>query len=291
MTNSISISNFTPVPTPHTPTNHLVPTSPLPHGRPIPTVAVLPVSTMFFLLALGRWRVPSLSYGRPVPTMTVLQVTTVLFLLTSGRRRVPLHPHGRSVPAAVALVLLRIILATRSLPLKVLRNRLAKVYVYTSIVHQHVVHLEEGLVAVLWLVELDEGVLQRRARPPVPNHLATVDLAETSEDDSQVLKTNIWQLKINILLQVRKQLNIAYLICRNRIELAHEEDVVRWLLLRVAKIANHLKNLCVGPHVLFLHLPPNLLGVLALVLVHRLVECHLGVKLKQSDLELCTRYS
>ena len=48
----------------------------------------------------------------------------------------------------------------------------------------HIVHFDVGLFAVLLPFELDEGVLQRRGRHPIANHLEDSDekKKERSED-------------------------------------------------------------------------------------------------------------
>ena len=68
------------------------------------------------------------------------------------------------------------------------RHRLAEVYVNTSIIDQDVVHLEIGVFAVLRLLELNEGVLQRFTRLVILDDLTADDVTEAREDHLQVLR-------------------------------------------------------------------------------------------------------
>ena len=64
---------------------------------------------------------------------------------------------------------------------------LREVNVNTMIVDQHALHLEVGLLTVLSMLKLDEGVLKAVARSLFPNDLAREDLAETAEDELEVV--------------------------------------------------------------------------------------------------------
>lgn len=68
------------------------------------------------------------------------------------------------------------------------------------------------------LIKLDEGILQTISRLPIPDHLATKDLAEPRED----------QLEIFVL---------SY-----RVQLAHEQDVLGRSDSRKGDIADHLQG-------------------------------------------------
>uniref|UniRef100_A0A2M3ZQD8 Putative secreted peptide n=1 Tax=Anopheles braziliensis TaxID=58242 RepID=A0A2M3ZQD8_9DIPT len=107
--------------------------------------------------------------------------------------------------------------AALSTPLD-LRNGLRKVDVYAPIVDQHVVHLEVGRFAGLFILELDERVLQRIARHLIADHLTADDLAEAAEYDLQII------------------------VRRYRVELAHEQHVLGWRNVRIGDIADDLQN-------------------------------------------------
>ena len=68
-----------------------------------------------------------------------------------------------------------------------LRHRLTEVDVNAAVVDEDVVHLEEGVLALLRLLELDEGILQRLARLLVLDNLTADDRSEPREDDFQSL--------------------------------------------------------------------------------------------------------
>ena len=59
--------------------------------------------------------------------------------------------------------------------------RLREVDVYTVIVYQDPLHLEVCLLAVLLILELDEGVLKTFLGTLISNHFARYDFAEPTE--------------------------------------------------------------------------------------------------------------
>ena len=55
----------------------------------------------------------------------------------------------------------------------------------STVIYQHVVHLEVGLFTLLRLVELDKGILS--PGPPIAYHFAANDFAKPAENHLEVL--------------------------------------------------------------------------------------------------------
>ena len=132
--------------------------------------------------------------------------------------------------------------AARPLPLGVLArapdlaelaHALAEVDVDAPVVDQHALHLGVGGLGRRLVLVLDEGVLQAVARLLVTDHLARQDRAEPAEDELEV--------------GVR----------RDRVQLAHEQDVLGRLDLGERQVAHHLEGEGLGAR---LGLAPLLLG-------------------------------
>ena len=97
-------------------------------------------------------------------------------------------------------------------------HRLRKIDVDAPVVDEHVVHLEIRRLRLLLRLERHERETQRIARLIISNHVAARHLPEPAEDDLQVL------------------------VRGDRVELAHEERLLRRLRVRVRKIPDHLQN-------------------------------------------------
>jgi hypothetical protein len=93
-------------------------------------------------------------------------------------------------------------------------------------------------------VEFDERVLQRLARATIANDLATFDRTETCKDDFQILQRNplIHTYNSTNLAVIEtprdSQRAMKYLVCRDRIQLAHEEHIIRCFLVGIMQIAD-----------------------------------------------------
>ncbi|KAI3485967.1 hypothetical protein L1887_50621 [Cichorium endivia] len=97
-------------------------------------------------------------------------------------------------------------------------DALGKVDPDAAVVDEHVLHLEVGAFGVVLLVELDKGVLERVASLFVLDHLARHNPAEAREDELQILAA------------------------RDRIELAHKEDVLGRADLGKGEVADHFER-------------------------------------------------
>src|SRR5690606_9899825 len=82
---------------------------------------------------------------------------------------------------------------------------LRKVYLDATIVNEDIVHLAIGLLTGLPLGKLYNGIAQTAARPMVPDHFATGNVAKAGKDHFQVVRFG------------------------QRIQLAHKQDIFRRL--------------------------------------------------------------
>lgn len=99
-----------------------------------------------------------------------------------------------------------------------LRHRLAEIDSNALVVDEDSIHLKVRLLCRGPLIKLDEGVLQRIARRLITDDLAAEDLAESTEDELQVLGACHW------------------------IEFANEEDVLRWPHFSKGQVAYHFER-------------------------------------------------
>jgi hypothetical protein len=152
----------------------------------------------------------------PIPVLFLVTMVSVTSLMTSPMLRL-MPPHVVSMMAVFSLVMpssflplavcpvavipvainpvvtvisvvpLPLFRRNLPLPLVVLGDRLGEIHMNPPVVYQHVVHLEVGLLTLLRLVELDEGVLKRSFRPTIAYHFAANDLAKSRENHLEVL--------------------------------------------------------------------------------------------------------
>jgi len=147
-------------------------------------------------------------------------------------------------------------------------HRLREVDVNPPLVYEHALHLEVGLVASLFFLELNERVLQTVTSFPVSDDVAANYLAKAGEYQFQVVLLGDW------------------------VELANKEDVLGRLDLGVREVIDYFKylspRLCLVIFSLLLHL---LLGHVCclFVEVHIIfnVHCFFRVQLKMAVIGAC----
>ena len=115
---------------------------------------------------------------------------------------------------------------------------LREVNVNTMIVDQDALHLEVGLLTVLSMLKLDKGVLKAIARSLLSNHLAREDLAETAEDELEVLVCA--PDRVSDSRRTRTGKGSLSPTVSDGVKLADEEHVLGRLHLGKRKVADHL---------------------------------------------------
>lgn len=105
-----------------------------------------------------------------------------------------------------------------------LGHRITKVNFNSALIDQYAIHPWIRNYALVFGLELDECILQRVSRLPVPDHLTRYDFSKTREDNLQVF-------------------TLSHLI-----QLAHEKHVFGWLYIRLWKIIQDFKYVlsCLG---------------------------------------------
>lgn len=110
------------------------------------------------------------------------------------------------------------------------------------VINEDPLHLEVGSLAVLLVPELDESVLQTVAGLLVAYHLARKNLAESREDEFQIF------------------------VSRHRVELAHEQDLLRRCDLCEWQISDEFEGERLGTSLSF---SSNLLQLLRIVVLFK----------------------
>lgn len=101
-----------------------------------------------------------------------------------------------------------------------LGHGLREIDVNASIVDEYIVHFEIGRLTRFTVLKLDERILQRIAARSIANHFAALHLAETTEDNFQVI------------------------VSRHRIQFAHKQNIFGRCNIGIGQIADNFQNRC-----------------------------------------------